>query len=132
LTKEKKKKKKFWAYDRLQVPDHSLEGYSHRERWSRTWWRFTSRRSSIKSEEENFESIIGGNYQKINSTFTPIGRADSRTRRFQEVKELKSKIEEMKDWKKSKIEVLRLNPSLQLELSLGGYWHGFALWVPAD
>jgi hypothetical protein len=24
------------AYDRLQVPDHSLGGYSHRERWSRT------------------------------------------------------------------------------------------------
>jgi hypothetical protein len=24
------------AYDRLQVPDHNLGGYSHRERWSRT------------------------------------------------------------------------------------------------
>jgi hypothetical protein len=24
-------KKKFGAYDRLQVPDHSLGGYSHRE-----------------------------------------------------------------------------------------------------
>jgi hypothetical protein len=33
----------------------------------------------------------------------------------------KSKIEEVEDWKKSKIEVLRLNPSLRLELSLGGY-----------
>jgi hypothetical protein len=31
-----KKKKKIGAYDRLQVSDHSLEGYSHRERWSRT------------------------------------------------------------------------------------------------
>jgi hypothetical protein len=37
------KKKTIGAYDRLQVPDHSLGGYSHRERWSRTQWRFTSR-----------------------------------------------------------------------------------------
>jgi hypothetical protein len=44
----------------------------------------------------------------------------------------KSMIEEVKDWKKSKIEVLRLNPSLQLELSLEGYWHGYALRVPID
>jgi hypothetical protein len=50
-----------------------------------------------KSEEENFESIVGGKHQKINSTFTPIGRADSRTRRFQEVEELKSKIQEVED-----------------------------------
>jgi hypothetical protein len=50
-----------------------------------------------KNEEENFESIIGGKHQKMNSTFTPIGSADSRTRRFQEVKELKSKIQEVKD-----------------------------------
>jgi hypothetical protein len=47
----------------------------------------------MKSEKENFKSIVGGKHQKINSTFTPIGRADSRTRRFQEVEELKSKIE---------------------------------------
>jgi hypothetical protein len=33
-----------------------------------------------KIKEENFESIVGGKHQKINSTFTPIGRADSRTR----------------------------------------------------
>jgi hypothetical protein len=42
----------------------------------------TLKRSSMKNEEENFKSIIGGKHQKINSTFTPIGRADSRTRRF--------------------------------------------------
>jgi hypothetical protein len=35
-NKKKKKKRKIGAYDRLQVPDHSLGGYSHRERWSRT------------------------------------------------------------------------------------------------
>jgi hypothetical protein len=58
-----------WVYARLQVPEHRLGGYSHRERWSRTRWRFTSRRSSMKSEEENFESIVGGKHQKINSTF---------------------------------------------------------------
>jgi hypothetical protein len=32
-----------------------------------------------KNEEENLESIIGGKHQKINSTFTPIGCADTRT-----------------------------------------------------
>jgi hypothetical protein len=47
-----------------------------------------------KNDEENFKSM--------DSTFTPIGRADSRTRRFQEVEELKSKIEEIKDFRKSK------------------------------
>jgi hypothetical protein len=30
--------KNFWAYDRLQVPDHSLGGYSNREHWSCTRW----------------------------------------------------------------------------------------------
>jgi hypothetical protein len=33
-----------------------------------------------KNKKEKFESIIGGKHQKINSTFTPIGRVDSRTR----------------------------------------------------
>jgi hypothetical protein len=42
--------------------------------------------------------------KNIDSTSTPIGRADSRTRRFQEVEELKSKIEEVEELKKSKIE----------------------------
>jgi hypothetical protein len=41
-----------------------------------------------ENEEENFESM--------NSTFTPIRRANSRTRRFQEVEELK--IEEPEDF----------------------------------
>jgi hypothetical protein len=61
----------------------------------------------MKSEEENFESIFGGKHQKINSTFTPIGRADSRTRRFQEVEELKSEIEEMKVFKKLKFDEVK-------------------------
>jgi hypothetical protein len=30
-----------WAYDRLQVSDHSLGGYSHRERWARTQWKLS-------------------------------------------------------------------------------------------
>jgi hypothetical protein len=50
-----------------------------------------------KNDEENFESM--------DSTFTPIGRADSRTRRFQEVKELKSKIKESKISGSRRIEV---------------------------
>jgi hypothetical protein len=57
-----------------------------------------------KNDEEKFESIVGGKHQKINSTFTPIGRADSRTRRFREVEELKSKIEEMEVFKKLKFD----------------------------
>jgi hypothetical protein len=42
-----------------------------------------------KNEEENFESIVDGKHQRINLTFTPIGRADSRSRRLK-----KSKFEE--------------------------------------
>jgi hypothetical protein len=41
--------------------------------------------------------MIDYKYPTIASGATPIGRADSRTRRFQEVEELKSKIEEVKD-----------------------------------
>jgi hypothetical protein len=33
---EEEDEKETEDYDRLQVPDHSLGGYSHRERWSRT------------------------------------------------------------------------------------------------
>jgi hypothetical protein len=50
----------------------------------------------------------------------------------------KSKIEEIEVFKKSKFEEVedlkfwRLNPSLQLEFSLGGYWRGYAHWVPTD
>jgi hypothetical protein len=36
LSKEEMKMKKIGVYDRLQVFDHSLGGYSHQERWSRT------------------------------------------------------------------------------------------------
>jgi hypothetical protein len=52
-----------------------------------------------KNEEENFESM--------DSTFTPIGRADSRTQKFQEVKVLKSKIEEINDFRKSKFQEVK-------------------------
>jgi hypothetical protein len=67
----------------------------------------------MKSEKENFESIVGGRHQKINSTFhshrergfkNPKIPGSQRTevknwrnQRFQEVKELKSKIEEVED-----------------------------------
>jgi hypothetical protein len=88
------KKKKFWAYDRLQVPDHSLRGYSHRERWSRTRWRFTSRSSSMKSGEENFESIVGGKHQKINSTFH-----SHRESRFKNPKISGSRRIEVENWR---------------------------------
>jgi hypothetical protein len=47
-AKKEMKKKKLGAYDRLQVPDHSLRGYSHRERWSRTRWRINLRRTRKK------------------------------------------------------------------------------------
>jgi hypothetical protein len=33
---EEEEQEEIGAYDRLQVPDHSLRGYSHRECWSRT------------------------------------------------------------------------------------------------
>jgi hypothetical protein len=79
-------------------------------------WRFTSRRSSMKSEEEKFESIVGSKHQKINSTFTPIGRVDSRIRWFLAIA---SEVEDIwsRRLKKSKeIEVWRsrrLNRSFQ-------------------
>jgi hypothetical protein len=44
----------------------------------------------------------------------------------------KSKIYEVEDWRSQRFEVLRLNPSLRLELSLRGYWHGYALRVSTD
>jgi hypothetical protein len=60
----------------------------------------------MKSEEENFESIVGGKHQKINSTFH-----SHRKSRFKNPKISRSQ----------RFEVWILNPSLQLELSLGGY-----------
>jgi hypothetical protein len=91
----------------------------------------------------------------MDSTFTPIGSAYFKKSKIEEIEVWrsrsfkKSKFEEAKDiWsrrlkksRKSKIEafedgwmfeVWRLNPSLQLELSLGGYWRGYALRVPAN
>jgi hypothetical protein len=60
-----KTKQKFWAYDRLQVPDHSLEGYSHRERWSCTRWRWKYRLLH-RSEKPTLSSMA--NHQIINLT----------------------------------------------------------------
>jgi hypothetical protein len=52
----------------------------------------------MKNEEENFESIISGKHQKINSTFTPIGRADCAPDKiFGQPRYMKSKIEEVED-----------------------------------
>jgi hypothetical protein len=55
-----------------------------------------------KNEEENFESIVGGKHQKINSTYTPIGRADSRKpddfgHSISQTRCMKSKIYEAED-----------------------------------
>jgi hypothetical protein len=59
----------------------------------------------MKNKEENFESIVGGKHQKINSTFHSHRESGfknpkiSGSRRY-----MKSKIEEIKDLKKSKFE----------------------------
>jgi hypothetical protein len=128
-----------------KYPNIDSGGYSHRKRWSRTRWRITS----MKSKEENFESIVGGKHQKINSTFHSHRESKNpkisgsrrievrnwRSRRIEEIKVWRSrrlkklKFEEVEDWR---LKFWRLNPSLQLELSLGGYWHGYALRVPTD
>jgi hypothetical protein len=147
-TRRRRRGRNFWAYDRLQVSDHSLGGYSHRERWSRTRWRITSRRSSIKNEEENFESMDSTFHSHRESGFKKpdnFGHCiwsrsmkkpkiyeveDWRNQRSRRLK--KSKIKEVEVWRSRRFEVWRLNPSLQLELSLGGYWRGYALQVPAD
>jgi hypothetical protein len=63
----------------------------------------------MKSEEENFESIVGGKHQKINSTFHSHRERGfkkskiSGSRRIEVEKFKKSKIEEIKDFKKSKL-----------------------------
>jgi hypothetical protein len=49
------KSKNFWAYDRLQEPDHSLGGYSHREHWSRTRWNI-----KIEQKKGNSELFCAG------------------------------------------------------------------------
>jgi hypothetical protein len=41
----------------------------------------------VKSKKENFESIIGGKDQKINLTFTPIGRAYFKKPKIYEVED---------------------------------------------
>jgi hypothetical protein len=104
----------------------------------------------LKSKTEETEAWRSRSLKKLKM---------SRSRRYMkpkiyEVELKKTKIEEIEDWrsrrikevkvwksrrlKKSKIErsrrfkVWRLNTSLQLELSLGGYWHGYVLRVPTD
>jgi hypothetical protein len=57
-----------------------------------------------KNEEENFESIVGGNHQKINSTFY-----SHRESEFKNPKILESqRIEEIEDFKKSKFEEVKV------------------------
>jgi hypothetical protein len=67
-----------------------------------------------KNEEENFESMNSIFYSHRESGFKNPKISGSRRIEFEKNQRLKkSKIYE--------VEVLRLNPSLQLELSLGGY-----------
>jgi hypothetical protein len=66
-------------------PDHSLGGYSHRERWSRTRWKERRREKILKivcaghdEERQNKEQVFLSLYQKnltIASGATPIGSA---------------------------------------------------------
>jgi hypothetical protein len=49
--RQEEKKKTIGAYDRLQVSDHSLGGYSHRERWARTRRCFFMNITEMKARE---------------------------------------------------------------------------------
>jgi hypothetical protein len=80
------KSKNFWDYDRLQELDHSLGGYSHRERRSRTRWniKFKKKRDlklfCAGYDERRWQSRIHfWAYTQNNSTIalgaTPIGSA---------------------------------------------------------
>jgi hypothetical protein len=40
-----------------------------------------------KNEEENFESIVGGKHQKINSTFHPHRESGLKKSKFEEVED---------------------------------------------
>jgi hypothetical protein len=77
----------------------------------------------MKSEEEKFESIVGGKHQKINSPFHShresrfknpkisgsqrIEVENEEMKVFKKLKYMKSKIEEIERLKKSKIEEVR-------------------------
>jgi hypothetical protein len=43
-TKGDEEEENWSLWSTTSIPDHSLGGYSHRERWSRTRWRIISRR----------------------------------------------------------------------------------------
>jgi hypothetical protein len=66
------KRKKIGAYDRLQVPDHGLGGYSHRERLSRTRWSKSKQKKPKRRENNIFEPILKKK-STIASRATPIG-----------------------------------------------------------
>jgi hypothetical protein len=58
----------------------------------------------MKSEEENFESIVGGKHQKINLTFHSHRESRFKNPKISGSRKLKkSKIEEIEVFKKSKI-----------------------------
>ena len=70
----------------MQAPDQSLGGYSHRERWSRTRWKFSLRKATDKTKRKIIEYIFGGKHQESGKIFesifggkhlTPIGSAGS-------------------------------------------------------
>jgi hypothetical protein len=59
----------------------------------------------LRRERKKISSALSvASTRNIDSIFTPIERADSGTQRFQEVEELKSKIGEMKVFKKLKFD----------------------------
>jgi hypothetical protein len=60
-----------------------------------------------KSENENFESIVGGKHQKINSIFHSHQERRFKNSTISAIALAKSKIEEVKRLKKLKIEEVK-------------------------
>ena len=70
----------------MQAPDQSLGGYSHRERWSRTRWKFSLRKATDRTKRKVIEFNFGGKHQESGKIFesifggkhlTPIGSPGS-------------------------------------------------------
>jgi hypothetical protein len=72
----------------------------------------------MKSEKEIFESIIGGKHQRheLDIYSHPESGFKNPT-----ILAIAFEVEDLKKSKIEEVEVWRLNPSLRLELSLGGY-----------
>jgi hypothetical protein len=113
--------------------------YSHRESGFKNPKISGSQRIEVKNwRNESFQEVEVWWSRKLKKLkIEEVKRL--KNKRIEEVEVWRSRsLKKLKDWRSKRIEEVedlkfwRLNPSLQLELSLGGYWHGYGLRVPTD